>query len=153
MKGRSCILNYLRENRPLAPLSNWAGICSTLQQADGFGVPQAGANRCHNSYMSLQGSPTYTKITNAVPTLHCFGLCMCKWGIFALVESWELSHLRKFWVPKCFSSPKSVFLQSEKTKKIMVISIQNSCCDLILFIGTLVSAWLARCGCKNWCIL
>ena len=26
-----------------------------------------------------RGSPTYTKITNTV-----FGLCMCKWGIFAI---------------------------------------------------------------------
>ena len=29
------------------------------------------------------GSPTYTKITNTVSTTTIFGLCMCKWGIFA----------------------------------------------------------------------
>ena len=32
-----------------------------------------------------KGSPIYTKITNRVSTTTVFGLCMCKWGIFALV--------------------------------------------------------------------
>ena len=32
-----------------------------------------------------RGSPTYTKITNTISTTTVFGLCTCKWGIFALV--------------------------------------------------------------------
>ena len=33
-----------------------------------------------------RGSPTYAKITNAVPYCRVFGLCTHKWGIFALVR-------------------------------------------------------------------
>ena len=38
------------------------------------------------------GSPNYTKITNTVSTTRVFGLCTCKWGIFALVEDPAQSH-------------------------------------------------------------
>ena len=36
-------------------------------------------------FTQYRGSPTYAKITNAVPYFHDFGLCMRKWGIFVLV--------------------------------------------------------------------
>ena len=45
-----------------------------------------------------RGSPTYTKITDTISTTTVFGLsmciflCMCKWGIFALVEDPIQSH-------------------------------------------------------------
>ena len=39
------------------------------------------------------GSPTSVKITNVVPYFSGFGLCLCKWGIFALVDSLELEIL------------------------------------------------------------
>ena len=39
-----------------------------------------------------RGSPTYTKITNTVSTTTVFGLCTCKWGIFALVGDPLQSH-------------------------------------------------------------
>ena len=32
-----------------------------------------------------RGSPTYTVFSTADPTTAVFGLCMCRWGIFALV--------------------------------------------------------------------
>ena len=32
-----------------------------------------------------KGSPTYMKTTNTVSTTMVFGICTCKWGIFALV--------------------------------------------------------------------
>ena len=53
-----------------------------------------------------RGSPTYTKITNAVSHFCSFSLCMCKWGNFVLVESLEQSHLLEFRVTWFFSSPK-----------------------------------------------
>ena len=42
-----------------------------------------------------RGSPTYAVFTTADPTTAVFGLCMCKWGFFALVR-----------VTQFFSSPK-----------------------------------------------
>ena len=39
-----------------------------------------------------RGSPTYTKITNTVSTTTVFGLCRCKWGIFAVVGDPLQSH-------------------------------------------------------------
>jgi hypothetical protein len=47
------------------------------------------------------GVPHFAKFTNAVPTYTIFSLCTREWGIFALAESLEQSHLREF-----FSSPK-----------------------------------------------
>ena len=41
---------------------------------------------------TYRGSPTYTKITNTVSTNTVFGLCTCKWGIFALVGDPLQSH-------------------------------------------------------------
>ena len=43
-------------------------------------------------YPSYRGSPTYMKITNAVPYFRGFGLCTRKWGIFALVGDLLQSH-------------------------------------------------------------
>ena len=37
-----------------------------------------------------RGSPTYIKITNTVSTITVFGLCTCKWGIFALENLYKL---------------------------------------------------------------
>ena len=34
------------------------------------------------------------------------GLCRSKWGLFALIESLEQSHLHKFWATRLSSSPK-----------------------------------------------
>ena len=39
-------------------------------------------------YLLYRGSPTYSVFTTADPTTVVFGLCTCKWGIFALV--WDL---------------------------------------------------------------
>ena len=41
---------------------------------------------------TYRGSPTYTKITNTVPTTMVLGLCTCKWLIFALVGDPLQSH-------------------------------------------------------------
>ena len=46
----------------------------------------------HVKIDTYRGSPTYTKITNMVPTTMAFGLCTCKWGIFALVGDPLQSH-------------------------------------------------------------
>ena len=53
---------------------------------------------------NYRGSPTYTKITNMVSTTMVFGLCMCMWGISALVGDLLQSH--KFYVTRFFPSPK-----------------------------------------------
>ena len=42
--------------------------------------------------LEYRGSPTYTKITNTVSTTTVFGLCTCKWRIFALVGDPLQSH-------------------------------------------------------------
>ena len=42
--------------------------------------------------IQYRGSPTYAKITNAVPTTAVLGLCTCKWGIFAQVGDPLQSH-------------------------------------------------------------
>ena len=47
------------------------------------------------SYCELSlysGSPNYAKISNAVPYFRGYGLCMSKWGIFALVGDLLQSH-------------------------------------------------------------
>ena len=49
-------------------------------------------SKVHENSYQLQGSPTYAKTTNAVPTTAVFGLCTCKWGIFALVGDPLQSH-------------------------------------------------------------
>ena len=51
--------------------------------------------RCFIQIM-YRWSPTYRKITNAVPHLCGFSLCTRKWRNLALVESLEQSHLREF---------------------------------------------------------
>ena len=43
------------------------------------------SNRNIQITLKYRGSPTYTKITNLVSITTVFGLCTCKWGIFALV--------------------------------------------------------------------
>ena len=53
-----------------------------------------------------RGFPTYTKLTNTVSTTTVFGLCTCKWGIFALVGNLLQSHKHKFHVTRFFPSPK-----------------------------------------------
>ena len=55
--------------------------------------------------ISYRGSPTYTKITNRVSTTSVFGLCMCKWGIFALGDLLQ-SHLHEFHLTWFFQVPK-----------------------------------------------
>ena len=42
--------------------------------------------------LKYRGSPTYTKITNAVPYFSVFGLCTRKWGIFELIRDLQQSH-------------------------------------------------------------
>ena len=37
------------------------------------------------SHINYRGFPTYAVFTTADPTIAVFGLCTCKWGIFALV--------------------------------------------------------------------
>ena len=59
-----------------------------------------------SSLLNIQGAPTYTKITNTVSTTTVFGLCTCKWGIFALVGDPLQSHSRDFCIRRFFSSPK-----------------------------------------------
>ena len=70
-----------------------------------------------------RGSPTYTKITSRVSTTTVFGLCTCKWGIFALV--WDLlqSQQHKFHVTRFFLSPKAGTLSSCKQKHVSIRDI------------------------------
>ena len=49
---------------------------------------------------AYRGSPIYLKITNVVPHFRGFGLCMRKWGIFALVGILLTHNTGFFKVPK-----------------------------------------------------
>ena len=51
-----------------------------------------------------EGSPTYK-----VPTYAILRLFTCKWGFFALIESFDQSHLLEFFVLPFFQVPKSAW--------------------------------------------
>ena len=92
-----------------------------------------------NDFYPIQGSPTYAKITNAVPYIRSFGLCTRKRRIFALVGDLLQSHYREFRVMWFFWSNKIhvmpglsvLFKSQEYTIKInhrqRIIKETNSC--------------------------
>ena len=74
---------------------------------------------CVAKYLCMyRGSPTNKKITNTVSTTTVFGLCMCKWGIFALVPLTQIYQISSSTV---FSNTANVYRQM--TDKLMFISV------------------------------
>ena len=63
-------------------------------------------NGDYTFYVVYRGSPTYGVFTTSDPTTVIFDLCMCKWGIFALVGYPLESQWCEFCPMWFFSSPK-----------------------------------------------
>ena len=58
--------------------------------------------------------------TKVFKVQHVHKLKLCKWGIFALVESLKQSHLHELWITQFFSSPKIRVMQEPSMQTFFV---------------------------------